>query len=101
MALFKRKKKPQLVMTLTQGGQTIFSGPAFDYPFEEHVLVALAVQFYNDSAPCEIRRAAVRSRIWMEMEPLIPFGGPTESLPPMQQAYFPEGAMLSLQWEDP
>ncbi len=101
MDLFGKKKKPQLMLTLQRGQDTLFSGPALDYPFEESVLRSLALAFYNDPAPCEIRRAAVRSRIWMEMEPLVPVDGQTSSLPQAQQAYFPEDAAIKLWRQEP
>lgn len=97
---FLRRKKPELQLTLTVDGRTLFDGPARDYPFDEAVIKALAMAFYNDPAPCEIRRAAVRSRIWMELEQLLPVDAPASSLPKEQQAYFPQGAWITLRKED-
>ena len=96
MGLFKRKKKQALMLRLTCGQDVLFDGRADAYPFEEQVITALALEFYNDPEPCEIRRAAVRSRIWMEMEPLVPFDGQRERLPQAQQAYFLENSTITL-----
>lgn len=101
MAFFRKKKQPQLMLKITRGEQEVFSGPARDYPFEEAVLKTLAIAYYNDPAPCEIRRAAVRSRIWMEMQPMVPLNAPAESLPQAQQAYFPQGTVITLRYEEP
>lgn len=93
--MFSRKRKRAVcrVTARDAAGAVLLSAPAGEFPLPEAATVALSVEFFNDPEPCEIHRAAVRSRALRELEERCPKGEtvPVEALGERLSRLFPEG----------
>ncbi len=63
---FLKRDRERLVIT-TPSGDTAFSGDARDFILPEECVLRLSMEFFNDPAPCEIHRGAVRDRAFQEI----------------------------------
>lgn len=58
--MFGRKRKAVWMASLLDAeGESLYLAPVDRLRFEEPVVVALSVEFFDDPSPCEIHRSAV------------------------------------------
>lgn len=62
-----RKKQQEMIVVTDANGVTLFRGTVEDFPLSEELIVKLSKKFFNDPAPCEIHRSAVRIRVFYEI----------------------------------
>ncbi len=105
MAWGKKKNPPARLLLTDARGNALFDAPMSQLRFEEDCVLRLSVEFYNDSAPCEIHRSAVMHRALLEIEQALAPGNPTriEALPPRVAGFlgcYPGVDQLFLRKED-
>lgn len=88
------------MLAVTLAGEAVYEGEAGSYDIPEDAMIARTILYYNDPEPCEIRRGAVRSRVLMELESVVPFDASAAELPGDMQQYFPEGARVRVYAEE-
>ncbi len=69
-----KKPAPQPRLSVWNAeGEALYDGLLTSLRLTEDMVKALSVQFFDDPEPCEIHRAAVLSRVFMELrETLVP-----------------------------
>ena len=91
--MFGHKKKavsqPHITV-LDEKGLALYDGALTDLQLSEETINALSDRFFGDPEPCEIHRAAVLSRVFMELGDLLAPGAvlAIEDLEPAVRAYF-------------
>ena len=91
--IFKPKKhSAETKAVVDRSGNTLFQGTAESIPLSEESIVKLSVKFFNDPAPCEIHRSAVRIRAFYEVWEASPEEGKVRfnELPMEMQEIFSE-----------
>ena len=91
--IFKPKKhSDETIADVDRSGNTLFQGTAESIPLSEESIVKLSVKFFNDPAPCEIHRSAVRIRAFYEVWEACPEEGKIRfnELPMEMQEIFSE-----------
>ena len=90
----KRRKAEWRVTVRGAGGQTLAEAPLAEFPLPEAAVIRLSVEYFNDPEPCEIHRAAVRSRAMQELREACPEGREIAlaTLPESLRDLLPEGA---------
>ena len=90
--MFKRKPRRQdfRIVARDGAGQVVLDALSSDFALPEAAVLALSVEFFGDPEPCEIHRAAVRSRALQELRESCA-GGETSvsALPKRLQGIFP------------
>ena len=101
--MFRRKKnstdKMLRLTLLPQEGPTLFEGAVSDYELPEETVLKLSFEYFSDPEPCEIHRAAVHKRAFMELIEFCPKDEyiSIQALPDGMRRYFPaEAARLRL-----
>lgn len=63
----RKKKAVDLLQISDAHGAILFYGAARDFLLPENSVLQLSMEFFNDPAPCEIHRGAVRERAFQEI----------------------------------
>ena len=94
--MFARKKRRQdrRIVVRDERGNVLLSADESDYVIPEAGVLRLSMEFFNDPEPCEIHRAAVRSRSLQHLRECCSVGEtvPLSALDPLLRAVFPENA---------
>lgn len=90
----KRSRITWRVAVLGADGRVLAEAPLAEFPLPEAAVIRLSVEYFNDPEPCEIHRAAVRSRAMQELHEACPDGADVavSALPEDLRALLPEGA---------
>ena len=90
----KRRKAQWRVTVRGADGRVLAEAPLAEFPLPETAVIRLSVEYFNDLEPCEIHRAAVRSRAMQELREACPEGRETalNALPEDLRDLLPEGA---------
>ena len=64
----KKRRRQTFEIELWAGDALIDRAPMEEFQFPEDGIIAMSVEFFNDPAPCEIHRAAVRWRALQAMK---------------------------------
>ena len=75
-------------------GAVVLDASSAAFALPEAAVIALSVEFFDDPEPCEIHRAAVRSRALQELRESCPGGRETavSALPERLRGIVPEAA---------
>ena len=103
--MFGRKKRHPgyRIILRGEGGAIVQSADSQDYVIPEAGVVRLSTEFFNDPEPCEIHRAAVRSRALQQLQESCAPGKAyaLDALDPLLLPLFPEGVLSVELREEP
>ncbi len=92
--MFRKHVREEFLTVRNAENAVLAEGPLAEFPLEEEGILRSSVEFFQDPTPCEIHRAAVRSRSLAHLKKVCPPGSiiPLSSLDPLLQALFPGNA---------
>jgi hypothetical protein len=99
--MFGRKKKAAMLALFGAAGEEVYRGELAAWKLPEREVVRLSIGYFDDPEPCEIHRAAVCQRAFLEVieAHLGAALTPVERLGAEKAAWFPGAARFSV-WEE-